>query len=92
MSSVLALGLQNGVNEGRGEKHPSFRLKTPGVKPDFHLLICLSPTKLSSAKIKEETNKSNPKFLQLFSEIVVSGGHLPKQLSVERYWGATNDV
>ena len=28
-------------------------------------------------------NKSNPKFLHLVSEIVVSAGHLPKQVLIE---------
>ena len=47
--------------------------------------------KLSSAKIYHK-HESNPKFLYLSGEIVVSGGHLLKEVLVEGFFGVTNYV
>ena len=49
-------------------------------KPDFHSRTSHVAGEISSAKVE---NKLNSKFLHLFSEAVVSDGHLPKQVVAE---------
>ena len=54
-------------------------------KPDFHSHISLVGCEIFVSKNKK-TNRT-PDFLQLVSETVLSGGHLPKQLLVEGWGG-----
>ena len=57
------------------------------VKPDFHSRISLVFSKIFVSESWK--NKSNLKILHLSSEIVVFGGHLPKEVLVEGFCGVT---
>ena len=64
--------------------------KKPYVKPDFHSRISLVAGNIF---VGENYKKQvEPQISLLVSKIVVSGGHLSKQLLSNGFWGKTSDV